>query len=32
MLMVETDAARLLDRFEAYEPPLVPKWIDRDEV
>jgi uncharacterized protein (TIGR00730 family) len=31
MLMVETDARRLLDRFEAYEPPVVPKWIDRDE-
>ena len=32
MLMVETDAARLLDRFEAYQPPVIPKWIDRDEV
>ena len=32
MMMVETDAARLLDRFEAYEPPVIPKWIDRDEV
>jgi uncharacterized protein (TIGR00730 family) len=32
MLMVETDAARLLDRFEVYEPPAIPKWIDRDEV
>jgi hypothetical protein len=32
MLMVETDPARLLDRFESYEPPDTPKWIDRDEV
>jgi uncharacterized protein (TIGR00730 family) len=31
MLMVETDAARLLDRFETYEAPALPKWIDRDE-
>jgi uncharacterized protein (TIGR00730 family) len=31
MLMVETDAAALLDRFEAYHPPEIPKWIDRDE-
>ena len=28
MLLVETDPARLLDRFEAYEPPAIPKWID----
>ena len=32
MLMFETDAPRLLDRFEAYQPLLVPKWIDRDEL
>ena len=32
LLIVETDAARLLDRFETYEPPAIPKWIDRDEV
>ena len=31
MLMVETDPASLLDRFEAYQPPAIPKWIDRDE-
>jgi uncharacterized protein (TIGR00730 family) len=31
MLMVESDTARLLERFEAYEPPVIPKWIDRDE-
>ena len=32
LLIVETDAARLLDRFEAYEPPVITKWLDRDEV
>jgi hypothetical protein len=32
MLMVNTHAARLLDRFEAYQAPAIPKWIDRDEV
>jgi uncharacterized protein (TIGR00730 family) len=32
LLIVETDAGRLLDRFETYEPPAVPKWIDKDEV
>ena len=32
MLLLETDCSRLLDRFEAYEPPVLPKWIDRDEV
>jgi uncharacterized protein (TIGR00730 family) len=32
MLLVERDAAALLDRFEAYQPPVVEKWIDRDEV
>ena len=32
LLIVETDAGRLLDRFEAYEPPVVAKWIGRDEV
>ena len=31
MLMVESDPARLLDRFEAYEPPVVEKWIRRGE-
>ena len=31
MLMVETDPASLLDRFEAYQPPDIRKWIDRDE-
>jgi uncharacterized protein (TIGR00730 family) len=28
ILLVDTDAERLLDRIEAYEPPLIPKWID----
>jgi uncharacterized protein (TIGR00730 family) len=31
MLMVDTDAGRLLDRFATYEPPVVKKWIDREE-
>jgi uncharacterized protein (TIGR00730 family) len=28
ILLVDTDAERILDRIEAYEPPLIPKWID----
>jgi len=28
MLMVDTDPVRLLERFAAYEPPEVAKWID----
>jgi len=32
MLLDDADAARLLDRIEAYEAPVLPKWIDRDEV
>jgi uncharacterized protein (TIGR00730 family) len=31
MLMVGTDAAELLDRFDAYQAPVVEKWIRRDE-
>jgi len=31
MLMVDTDAGRLLDRFVTYQPPVVKKWIDREE-
>lgn len=31
MLLVDNDPAALLDRFTRYEPPTVPKWIDRDE-
>lgn len=31
MLIVESDPARLLDRFETYEAPVVAKWIRRDE-
>jgi uncharacterized protein (TIGR00730 family) len=27
MLIVESDANRLLDRFESYRPPVVEKWI-----
>ncbi|MBU0973307.1 MAG: TIGR00730 family Rossman fold protein [Proteobacteria bacterium] len=30
MLIVEKDPIRLLDRFAAYEPPQVNKWIDRE--
>lgn len=30
-LLVEAQAAPLLDRFAAYEPLLVPKWISREE-
>jgi uncharacterized protein (TIGR00730 family) len=31
MLVVEADPGRLLDRFERYDAPVVPKWIGRDE-
>lgn len=31
MLMVDDDPARLLDRMEAYEPPVVTKWIKAGE-
>jgi uncharacterized protein (TIGR00730 family) len=31
MLIVEADPDRLLDRFECYVAPVVPKWIGRDE-
>lgn len=31
MLMVESDAETLLDRFEAYVPPTVEKWIGEGE-
>jgi len=30
MVVVEDDAARLLERFAAYEAPRVGKWLDRD--
>lgn len=30
MLIVENDPDRLLERFSAYEPPAVSKWIDRE--
>jgi uncharacterized protein (TIGR00730 family) len=30
MLLVADDPASLLDAFETWEPPRVPKWIDRD--
>lgn len=31
MLMVDDDPARLLDRMEVYEPPVVTKWIKAGE-
>jgi uncharacterized protein (TIGR00730 family) len=32
MVLVETEPQRLLESFERYRPPGVPKWIDRYEV
>lgn len=29
ILMVEQDPATLLDRFNGYEPPSLPKWVDK---
>ena len=31
MLIVEKNPATLLDRFTTYEPPLVDKWIERED-
>ena len=31
MLIVDADPARLLDRCESYRPPVIEKWIRRDE-
>ena len=31
MLLVESEPSRLLDRFAAYRPPVVTKWISRGE-
>lgn len=31
LLLVETDAARLLDAVQSYEPPQVMQWIEPDE-
>jgi uncharacterized protein (TIGR00730 family) len=31
MLMVEREPRALLDRLRGYEPPAVPKWIDREQ-
>ncbi|MCW2756916.1 MAG: lysine decarboxylase [Nocardioidaceae bacterium] len=30
-LLVDDDADRLLDRFEAWQPPTTVKWLDRDQ-
>lgn len=32
MLLVADDIAELLEKMEHYEAPLVPKWIEKDEV
>lgn len=31
MLLVENEPKRMIDAFEAYEPPKTPKWIKRSE-
>ena len=31
LLLVDTDAERLLDRLQNFEVPYVPKWVDRSE-
>jgi hypothetical protein len=31
MLLVDNDPGQLLDRFEAYRPPVVEKWIRPSE-
>lgn len=31
MLMIEAEPQRLLDRFETYQPPVVAKWVERDD-
>ena len=31
MIVVESSPAALLDRIEAYEPPRIEKWMDREE-
>jgi uncharacterized protein (TIGR00730 family) len=31
MLVVESDPQTLLDRFASYVPPVLPKWVGRDE-
>lgn len=31
MLVVEADPTALLDRFASYTPPMLPKWVGRDE-
>lgn len=32
MVLCEEDPETLLDRMASYEPPTVPRWIDRDEI
>ena len=32
MVLVETEPAPLLEACSRYRPPLLPKWVDRDEV
>jgi uncharacterized protein (TIGR00730 family) len=31
MLLIDTDAVRLLDAIQAYKPPIVAQWIEPDE-
>ncbi len=31
LVLVDNDAARLLERLETWEPPALERWIDRDE-
>ena len=32
MVLVESDAERMIDRLQAYRPPMLEKWIDREQV
>jgi len=32
MVLVEGDAERMIDRLQAYRPPMLEKWIDREQV
>lgn len=31
MVLVDTDPTQLLNRFEAYQPPAIPKWMDLEQ-
>ena len=32
MVLVDSDAERMIDRLQAYRPPMLEKWIDREQV